>query len=148
MRLLVVGCLVVCLWAVPPSASAQGRHTVRGQITDATTGRGIASAWLELPDPGQTIVANHDGWFAVQLAAGRYQVLVRALGYKSSDAAWLVSGDTTVVVTLQVDAIALQTLEVQVDRLARRTRAVPWPVRTLDRESIVNSRQPSLPSTC
>jgi iron complex outermembrane recepter protein len=74
--------LVILALAWPGLASAQGDGSIRGTIT-GTDHRAIAGARVAIETPGRVAVADANGRFTLRdLAAGRYELLVTALGHK------------------------------------------------------------------
>jgi hypothetical protein len=122
------------------AALAQDQVTVYGRVRDAGSGAPIASAWIELPDVERRLAVDTAGAFSVTLDRGVHRLRVHALGYRSLHTELSLAGDTTVTFRLAVEPLALEGIEVQASReLVRRSRALPWRVRTVTRADLMNS---------
>jgi hypothetical protein len=126
------------LFLAPPLVAAQ-EHVVRGQIIDRATRNGVAGAWAEVPALNHRFGADNLGTFTVRLPSGSHDVLVHAFGYRTAVYRLDLRADTLVAWELQAEPIELAAIQVQIDRLERRTRALPLSVRTVDRAELVSS---------
>jgi vitamin B12 transporter len=69
-------------WLAPRSLLSQVPGELRGRVTDATTGRAVGGAHIEIADRVESVRSDADGAFMVRgLEPGTYAVTVRAVGY-------------------------------------------------------------------
>lgn len=95
---------------------------ILGVVQDGVNGRPIPEVVVNVPGAGQVARTDADGRFALpNLAPGRHEVAFSHLGYRQrSETIEVQPGHATrMQVVLAVDAIALDPIEVTVDRLDR-----------------------------
>ena len=95
---------------------------ILGVVQDGVNGRPIAEVVVNVPGAGQVARTDADGRFALpDLVPGRHEVAFSHLGYRQRSETIEVQPDhaTRIEVVLAVDAIALDPIEVTVDRLDR-----------------------------
>jgi hypothetical protein len=107
-------------WAQPPSGQPTGEGSVRGQVVDALSGRGIPAAFIEFVDGGGLVRASatsgEDGGFVMaRVPRGEFQLRISSLGYARTTSASgrVEEGEAlSLVVRVHPTAIALAPLEV------------------------------------
>jgi hypothetical protein len=116
---LLLGCGVL---GMPGDIVAQqdSEGSIRGQVVDATLGRGIPAALVEFVDPGgrvrATATAGEDGsFFLARVPRGEFRLRISSLGYARtlSPSRRIEGGETlSLLVQVEPEAIALAPLEV------------------------------------
>lgn len=108
---------------VPPSAAAQqpaGAGTaavLEGVVYDSITERPLRLAVVRVVRTGRSVLTDDEGRFALELAAGEWQLEIRALGYENASVTWVLpSGVTNRKVHLHPRALALDAVTVTVSR--------------------------------
>lgn len=66
------------------TAPATAQSTVRGTVTDATTGAPLPSANIQIADTYQGTITNAEGQFALQVDALPVTLIVRFIGYETA----------------------------------------------------------------
>jgi len=125
--------------AIGAPLHGQQKFTLSGRVIDASTGAAISIAWIELAGTDQRLRTDAEGSFRLDLAGGRYSLIVRALGYGTATADMELRADSTLTIALQLRPLQLQRIEVRIDQPRRRTRPLPWSVRTVPRDQLVVS---------
>jgi hypothetical protein len=103
-----------------PPGQVSGEGSIRGQVVDASSGRGIPAAFVEFVDPGGLVrasaTAGEDGSFVLaRVPRGEFRLRVSSLGYARllSRAERIEAGETlSLVLSVHPSAIALAPLEV------------------------------------
>jgi hypothetical protein len=122
----------------------RGNASVTGTVVDRTTG-----------EPLQTVAVRVGGRQTYTDAAGRFRLervplgdqpaLLSLLGYQSVVEIWTIGADgAEMEVALAPDALILDALVVQVDRLERRRRSVGVSTRLWRREALATSAAPTV----
>ncbi len=115
--------------AAAPASSQQGSLT--GTITDAESGVPIAVAAVEilgLSGQGSSALSNASGQFRMQVPAGRYTLVISALGYQTTrqDGVVVSSGSTTTLdISLTSMALLLNPVVVTASRRAEKRTEAP-----------------------
>jgi len=87
-------------------AAAQVPGELRGRVTDASTGRAIAGARIEIADRVEPARSDADGAFVVRgLEPKTYSVAVRAVGYAALRRDVAIENGRTAVVDAALDAV-------------------------------------------
>lgn len=88
---------IALLFALVSTASL-GQGTIRGKITDGTTGEALIGANVLIQDPYRGVMADLDGNFSLEnLAFGTYEVTGSFIGLKSQTVTVVVSDETVVI---------------------------------------------------
>jgi TonB-dependent SusC/RagA subfamily outer membrane receptor len=115
--------LAMCLYGVPERASAQATGTIRGKVTDARSGRPLASAQVSVPGTGRGALTNANGDFLMlNIPAGTHNVRVQLIGYSNRGAPATVAEGQTAVVNFSLEQEALALDEVVVTGTAGQAR--------------------------
>lgn len=143
MRYAVRFALVLAAFLVAAPAAAQERVTLSGRILDGATGQPVAGASVKLKG-GAMVFTNAEGRFLLyRVPAGPHRLEVRRLGYEELDADVVAAdGAQPIDVKLATNPVLLERIEVMVDRLERRRRAVPTTVSAYGLDEL--ARSPSL----
>jgi len=145
-RVTVAGMIALTLLQGAPSASGQ-MWQVRGHVLDADTKRSVSAAWVELAGSGRRWGVDAGGRFKTELAAGEHRLFVSGLGYRAAVFRVSVHADTALTFELEVEPVPLGAIRVDipqvVDQLNRRTRALPWSVRVIERGDLDSPTAPT-----
>ncbi len=115
--------------------------TVKGLIIDSGTRVPLLRSQVALVPGGPTVGAR-TGHFSIRVPAGAPATLsVEALEYLPEELTINVAHDTSIVVALRVDSLALQRIQAQVIRLRERSQAMPYRIDALGREALRASGQ-------
>jgi outer membrane receptor protein involved in Fe transport len=145
MRLATSGRILLALAALllPPAAEAQSRGgDVRGTVTGAESGAPIASARVAVASPARAAITSERGGYLLRdLPAGRYEVVVTALGRRPSrDTVTVVAGRaTTLDVALAEGSLMLCSVIVSATRTPMAANAVASTVNVLGAEHVATS---------
>jgi hypothetical protein len=107
-------------WAQLPAGQPSGEGSIRGQVVDAVSARGIPAAFVEFVDGGGLVRASatsgEDGGFVMaRVPRGEFRLRVSSLGYARTTSApsRIEAGEAlSLVVRVHPAAIALAPLEV------------------------------------
>jgi hypothetical protein len=135
--------LALLIATVPQAISAQVIHRIQGRVTDAATRQAISGAWIEIGGTDLRKDVDAQGAFALELSGGSHTLLAHAFGYRTAQVRIDLRADTTLSLLLQVEPLVMQGIAVQADRLTARSRALPWPVRSVAREELARSAAPT-----
>lgn len=101
--------LVFCFSA---NTFSQITQTIRGKVTDITTGNGLSGASVQLISTSNAVLSDNEGNYTIEkVPVGRYQISVTFLGFKKEQVAEIVvaSGKETILdFQLQPTAYPLQ----------------------------------------
>ena len=135
-----LGAAVVC-GAFTSSAQAQATGNVRGRVTEAATGRPVASVQVFIPGTSKGALTNGRGEFTMTgVNVGEVNVTAQIIGYNTQQKRVTVTnGETTVVDFSMTQAtVALDELVVTGTPGATTKRALGNSVSKLDAEKIVS----------
>jgi hypothetical protein len=134
-----LGCLIAgCIAAIP--AAAQERVTLSGQVVDAASGQPIAAAQVEVRPRRERVLTDAHGNFRLRTTAGEHVIVASAMGYGSAlTPVTLADATVELEVSLEKNPILLEGIVATVNRLERRRRAYPYPVRALETAEIATS---------
>ena len=128
------------LLSLPAIAVAQGTGTVRGQISSAAGP--IQGAHASIDIPPRAAITDASGSYALRgLPAGRYDVVVTALGYEPQRRTVSVSGnrETTLDVTLEQGSLMLSSVVTTATRTPTEANKVATTVNVLAAKQIETS---------
>ncbi len=110
-----------------------GTITLRGRIRDVTTGDRVLYAQVTV-SPGFPTVGATSGEFRVRkVPKGQtVYVLVEAMEYLPARIALIAESDTTLKVELEPDSVAMRMVAQEVEKLEKRSRALPFRRRIMD----------------
>ncbi|MEJ2218555.1 MAG: SusC/RagA family TonB-linked outer membrane protein [Gemmatimonadota bacterium] len=116
----VTGALALLLYAVPVHAQATG--TIRGVVEDATTGRPVAGAQLQVVGTQRGTLSNTNGqYLIVNVPVGSETVRVTYIGYRSTDQTVDVTAGGTATANFQLTQSAIGLDEIVVTGTAGQT---------------------------
>ncbi len=121
------GALVLTFLAFGATNVQAQNGTVTGEVTDATTGAGMASAQVYLVDTGLGTLSAQNGRFIIlNVPAGSYTLRVDRLGYATADASVTVTAGATVTQSFEMspEALGLDEIVVTGTAGAKRRREV------------------------
>jgi hypothetical protein len=122
----------------PPAADPHPAVIV-GTVVDRSTGNPVPGASVVVPERTRKVVADGQGRFVMaNVEPGEMKAFVGRIGYARKQETWMLEGgDTTqVLVSLLPDAVMLDALKVQVDRLDARVRATGWSARSVKQDEL------------
>jgi len=144
LRWLLAALLVVAM--VPAEGTAQQRGSIRGQVTDQSTGRPIAGAQIVVVGTALGTVTNDQGQFAIPaVAAGTHTLEISFLGYKQVRTQVTVTAGSpaTVEVRMEADVLNLDELVV-VGYGAERRRNISGSISSIRPEQLQELPTPSV----
>ncbi len=121
------GALVLTFLAFGAVNAQAQNGTITGQVTDATSGAGMASAQVYLVDTGLgTLSAQNGRYIILNVPAGTYTLRVERLGFATANASVTVSAGATVTQAfeMQPEALGLDEIVVTGTAGAKRRREV------------------------
>ena len=75
--------LILLIGLTGLAVTAEAQVSVRGQVTDASTGRALPSAEVRLEELGRTVTTTTSGEYVIgNVPAGSYTLVVRTVGYR------------------------------------------------------------------
>lgn len=138
------GIIPALLAAVPLALPAQEpeppQPVLRGRVVDATSGTPIAGALVRTVDD-RPVITDDTGRFTLRPEGpGPWLLRVEQLGYAARSLTLSSRrADAPLRIALEPDPIALEGIQVTVDRLESRRRAYPGSVRTIRAEDVLRS---------
>lgn len=118
MRVGIVSLYGVALLAVLSTRVAAQESAIRGRVIDARTKRPVAST-VELRASDTTIVREGSAEFVIaKLPAGRFELVVRAIGYQSLTMRVALEANDTLVADVDLERIATKLAAVRTDSAA------------------------------
>ena len=124
------------------SAAAQATGNIRGQITDAVTGRPLAGAQVLVVGTGRGGLANSSGnYLVLNVPAGSQVVRIEIIGFGTVEQQVTVAGGQTAQVDFQLRQQALELDEIVVTGTAGETtrRAIGNSVQTFEATEVTES---------
>jgi hypothetical protein len=133
--------LVLLLASALPAFSQQpGSGRVIGQVRDVQTGQPLAGASVTIESLEIRAMTDPRGNFVLNgVPAGQHMMTVRFLGYSSHHQRVNTASLEPVTIDLLVDAIQLEAITVQSNRLRGRRNSVPLRSRAISHTAIANS---------
>src|SRR5689334_3636863 len=128
-------------WAIPAIAAAQSTGSISGTVTGESGPIQGARVAIESPSTAVTVTDAAGKYSLRELPAGKYQVLITAIGFKPVRRALDVSAGQTASadVKLEPGSILLPGLVTTANRLPQETRLVAATVNTLEPAQIRTS---------
>jgi len=115
--------------------------TVTGVVVDARTTLPVLRSQVTVI-PGGATLGTASGRFSVRVPASELTMLsAEGLEYLPSDVTIDVTTDTSIVIALRTDSVALRRIGIQVARLKNRSHAMPYRIDALSRDDINRSAQ-------
>lgn len=113
---------------------AQGTATVRGRVTDASTGRGVADAQVTVAGTRIAAATGAQGEYTLALVpTGAWSIVARRLGYQPvTRMVVVVDGNNTVDIALNVSAVNLGEIVVTGTGTATERRKVGTSIASVD----------------
>ncbi|HET9424429.1 MAG TPA: carboxypeptidase regulatory-like domain-containing protein [Gemmatimonadaceae bacterium] len=121
-----------------------GRIRVKGTAVDSATGDYLMQAQAILYPGGKTVGATSGVFVFDSVAPGPVTIVVEAMEHLPTSVRIDARRDTTILVHLGIDSIALRMIAFQVKRLETRTRAVAMPADALNRDAILRQGSTSV----
>ncbi len=116
------------------------RVTTNGAVTDLTTGNPVAGALIEFPALRRQAITDQLGRFAVtNIRPGKHKVVVSQLGFKTLVREVTIADSEPLILPLDPDPVLIKGIDVQIDRLETRRRAVGVAAHAFARTELVNS---------
>jgi len=128
---------LVVFWVAGVMASAASMVSVRGTVTDASTGEsliGAAVRVLELAGTGTT--TNGYGYFSLALPAGKYTLVVSYVGYKQWEQLVELQAGQLVKVALEANSQLLEEVEIRAVRKNNNITSTDMGVERLEMREI------------
>ena len=130
-------CLVLASSITAQVSRDDGHTTLLGKVVHAETGEPIQGAFVSLDWDDTGYLTHDDGSFALPVwPRGEYRVTVELLGYADLEVPVLGPDTEPFVLRLSPDPILLEELIVQVNRLERRRKRVPYSVAFADQNEL------------
>ena len=128
----------------PIAARAVATDTVQGTVVDST-GAPVADVVVSLVELERALTTGRDGRFVlVNVPRGRQTLAVRRVGYAPQSQTLLVSGTTTLTLTLGATALRLEAVTVTATRAPISPLASPLPTDALSGERLRREQEVSL----
>lgn len=121
-------------------AAAAELRDLRGRVVEASSDRAVPFATVRIPGIGETSTNDAGGFRLARLPPGDFPLEVERFGWMPLRTIVSVYADTSVLIRLAVDSVALGLMQQQVERLQTRVRGVGYSLRVLDWRVIRDSR--------
>jgi hypothetical protein len=122
------------------NARAQARTQLQGRVLDATSGRPLVLATVEIPALKRVTTTDIEGRFRLdRIPAGEHGMLVRLVGYREHSRPVSTESEAAIEVRLAEDPVLLTGLTVTANRFEVRMKSVPYAVRVLDKREVAGS---------
>lgn len=129
----VIAVFALMLAVSPAWAQTWPRRDVQGVVVDASTGRAIGGAWIELADGGAGVYTDADGRFVLRdVRIGTVALKAEQLGYTDFAEERTIADEGSLRIALQPDPVVLKGIKVVTDRLEARRNSIPYGVRAWD----------------
>ena len=150
-RSLLVACCVAGLFALPAASVARAQGgTVTGQVTDASTRRGVANAVIQIEGTRLSANTDQEGRYrVVNVPAGTRAVVARRIGYTRGRQEVVVAGEQSVTANLMllIAATSLDAVVITGTAGAQVRREIGNAVTTINvEEQLSKSEAPDLGS--
>jgi hypothetical protein len=144
-RSLSLAALALAAFSLAAPLEAQSRTVVVGQLIDAQSRAPLSGATVRVVNTDIQAVTGLDGQFRLRLRPGTHNVALYRLGYETALETWDVSDASLDVgmIELAPDAIALEALEVTVDRVEQMRLATGMRSRSFDEDVLARSTYPN-----
>jgi TonB-linked SusC/RagA family outer membrane protein len=132
---------------LPAGAAAQQRGTIQGTIADATTGRPLAGAQVQVVGSALGSLTNAEGRFQiVNVPTGQQTIRAQLIGYGATQQAVSVTAGAvaTVNFTLEPAAVSLEGVVVTALGLEQQQRAVGTSVQAVSGADIAEAREANI----
>jgi hypothetical protein len=114
------GAILTMLQVAPLAVSAQGPVVLSGRVLEFGTRSGISGATVAIPSIGLVTTGASGEFRLPPMAAGERVVTISALGYQTRELHLELQRDTTIVVELEVQALRIDSLRVDVRTITVR----------------------------
>jgi hypothetical protein len=114
--------------------SSGGKTEIKGTVTDANTGTGLAGASILTLDTSEGAVSNNEGRFVIPLARGKHTIVVSFVGYQDAEIEVTAndsSANAMLDVTLDPAAEELEAVVISTTEGAKKVRNVNMGVERL-----------------
>lgn len=119
----IAAALVLTAFAAPQALSAQERGAIRGTVTDAQTGEGLAGAQVSIRGTGIGTITNVDGRYVLtNVPSGRVELRVEYIGYAPESRTITVAAGGTLTQDFQMGVTAIELEELVATGYAEQTR--------------------------
>lgn len=134
--------VLVTSFALVQAGSAAAQGTLRGTVTDAGTGAGLAVAQVSLPDLTMGVNTGDDGSYQIDnIPAGAYEVMFVLIGYQSESRQVTIADGQTTELDMALTEVALELEGLVVVGTRARPRTVaqsPVPVDVIPTREILD----------
>ena len=121
----------------------RGNVRIKGTAVDSA-GEALWFARAALYPAGQFVEASNGAFRFDDVFAGPVTIVVEAMEHLPEVVQFTARRDTTIRVRMRVDSVAMRIMKQQVDRVARRSQAIPFTIRAYDRDLIERERRSSV----
>src|SRR5690606_18552148 len=95
---------------------AQERHTISGNLSDATTGEALIGATVQVNDLGTGSITNVYGFYSITVPEGEYNLTFSYVGYQTQTQSINLSNSMRINLELQPQSTTLEEVVVQSER--------------------------------
>ncbi len=131
--------LIIGIFSVA-SLRAQGRKTISGYITDASTGEQLIGVNVYDSKNGIGISSNEYGFYSLSMPSGACELRVTFIGYEIQRLAFNLNADTTINFKLSTQAVEFEEVEVtaEVPKVEQsQMSVVDLPLKQLDKIPVI-----------
>ncbi|MEX2281614.1 MAG: carboxypeptidase-like regulatory domain-containing protein [Gemmatimonadota bacterium] len=135
----ILGLMAVVAPLQAQRAGGQG-VSISGHVTDLSTGNPIENALVEFPALQRQTLTDQSGRFALaNVRLGKHKVVITQLGYKTLVREVIIADNEPLIMPLEPDPVMIKGLDIQVDRLETRRRAVGVSAQAFSRKELVGT---------
>ena len=118
----------------------RGTVRIKGMAVDSA-GEALWFARAALYPAGQFVEASNGAFRFDDVYSGPVTIVVEAMEHLPEVVQFTARRDTTIRVRMRVDSVAARIMKQQVDRVSRRSQAIPFTIRAYDRDLIERERR-------
>jgi hypothetical protein len=131
--------LLAVVAPIQAQRQSNSRINTSGHITDLTTGNPVSGALVEFPGLGKQALTDRNGRFALTgIRPGKHKIVVTQLGFKTvMREVTIAQNEPLGIIPMDPDPVMLKGIEVQVDRLETRRRAIGVSAQAFGRDELL-----------
>ena len=92
------------------------KYTISGFVTDALSGEKLISARVFDPDRKIGAITNNYGFYSITTEGGLIALNCSYVGFNPFNAAFTLSKDTTINITLNAEGVEMETVEINAEK--------------------------------
>src|SRR5690348_15895368 len=128
------------------SLGAAPTETIRGRVVDQQTGKPLAGVSVTIKGKRGGVTTNDDGWFTLNISAGRAVLVIYSLGYATVEQTVDV-GSANIVISLAQDQKGMGEVVVTALGIQHTAKSLTYGVQRIGADQINEVRDASFANT-